>query len=299
MKVIKKEPSEPKKPKTGSKLGSAIKTGIAGLAVATGFTGVLAGLTTYASPEKFTTTDDIAQQFSIVETAGGTYYGSLVKSLFTGEGEFKYLDGATYTGEFQDSMRAGEGTYTWPNGDTFTGTWNDDQMYDGTYQFADGSSFTGILLESEFTDGTFDLGSSCEQKGFSSFKATIEAGEIVSVEFALPDGTKYKGELTGKADITYPSGAEYSGQVRSGERSGEGRFVWKSLGAIEAYYNGNWVLGQMSGPGEYHFGSGTYPYLEGTFVDGRPDGKATYYKESGNTFETTWSNGKCTKVKET
>ena len=79
-----------------SKVGGAVKIGLAGLALAAGFTGVLGGLTNYTSPDKFAATDTISQEFAIVETVGGTYYGGLVDSIYAGRGEFKYLDGASY-----------------------------------------------------------------------------------------------------------------------------------------------------------------------------------------------------------
>lgn len=299
LKIAEQSGSGAKAVKKRSKMKSVIKSGLTGVALATGFTGILAGLSNYASPDRFAARDDIAQQFAIVETDGGTYYGSIVESIYTGQGEFNYLDGGTYVGMFSESKREGEGTYTWPNGDMATGLWSDDQIVEGTYQFADGAMFSGCFSSASFDEGIFDLGTSCEAKGFTSFKATIVDGKLDSIDFSLPDGTRYKGELTGEAEITYPSGNKYSGHVASGYRSGAGTFKWIEGAATAAYYEGSWSRDQMSGRGEYHFGASLYPYISGNFVDGRPDGTATYYKEAGNTFETTWSNGTCTSVKET
>ena len=49
----------------------------------------------------------------------------------------------------------------------------------------------------------------------------------------------------------------------------------------------------MDGQGTYNYNNGDYPYVEGTFEKGLLEGKATYYKEKGKSFKTTWKNGVC------
>lgn len=296
----KKEKTSTPLPKKENKVWAGTKTVLVAAASIVCFSAALSGISNYASPDEFTTAEDIEQQFTVVETEGGTYFGSLREAAYAGMGEFQYFDGGVYEGEFTESKREGTGTFTWPNGDSFTGTWHDDKMDEGVYTFSSGAVFEGNFTESGFGDGDYDLGSCCDSKGFTSYKAEVSDGEISSVEFTLPSGTVYKGELTGTADIKYPSGNQYSGDVVSGVRSGYGKFTWKDKnGQITAYYEGTWKNDVMQGSGAYHFSSSIYPYISGNFVNGHPDGTAVYYKEADNTFSTTWSNGRCSKVKET
>lgn len=271
---------------------------LAGFGLFLCFSLILALIMRFASPDQYVTAADIKQEFNIVESEGGVYSGSMVESIYSGQGKFQHLGGGSYTGSFTDSQRSGEGTFTWPNGDSYSGTWSQDQMVEGVYQFADGMSYTGTFSESHFNNGTFSLGASCEAKGYIEFQAELTDGIVADLDFMRNDGLDYDGAVAGTALIKYVTGNQYSGKVSAGIRYGQGEFKWMNEGNIVASYIGDWKDGVMSGVGKYYFSADAYPYIEGTFVNGRPDGSATYHKASGNTFTTTWSDGKCTKVTE-
>lgn len=282
----------------GGKIGRVIKTvaGTIGVLMVT-FVILLFAIARTA-PGRYTESGDVVQSFAVVETESGTYWGPLKNLLFTGKGEFQYLSGGTYQGEFVNSQRSGEGTFTWENGDSYTGAWEADAMTNGTYTFADGSFYTGDFRNGVASDGVFTLGDTAAEHGYQSFCETFVSGKLANLKFQLEDGTTYDGELTGKATITYASGNTYFGDVQLGARNGEGTFTWFAGKEITAYYVGHWADGQMSGTGIYHYSGTEYPYIQGTFVDNRPDGIATYYKEAGNTFSTSWSGGICSSVTE-
>lgn len=258
----------------------------------------------FAAPDRYAAVGTIRQTDAYVESSGGTYFGELIGTTYAGAGSFQYLSGGTYSGSFENSKRSGEGTFTWENGDSYSGTWEDDAMKEGTYTFADGKSFTGTFSGGKMEDGTFTIGS--EPLGIpdtnddiAMFVATISGGAISKVDLQTTAGYSYTGDLTGDAEIKYPSGNTYSGKVVNFERDGQGTFTWKADGSTVASYEGSWSRGIMSGKGTYHYTNENYPYLEGTFSEGKPTGTLVYYKASGNTFDTTWENGKCTGVKET
>ncbi len=239
------------------------------------------------------------QDFAVVESEGGIYSGPIEKMVYSGNGEFQHLDGGIYTGSFADSKRNGNGVFKWENGDSFSGTWSNDQMQKGTYQFSDGRRYEGTFSNNTFAAGTFSLDqSSAAANGYLTFQASLENGTVAKLNFKSNSGTVYQGDVSGKADITYPTGNTYSGDVANGVRQGTGSFYWRSNGELVPHYTGSWENNVMNGSGTYYFGNTEYPYIQGTFVNGKPDGQATYYKEADNTFITTWSNGKCIQVVE-
>jgi len=254
--------------------------------------------------------DSISGAWSDDQVISGTYLyadGRSFNGTFTEDGRFDagtftgeivYIDGSKYTGEIVKSKRGGQGTYSWPNGDSFSGNWENDSMGEGTYSFADGRSYSGTFKNNKFYSGTFSLGELAEANGYSSFKAVFSNGKITGYDLVSASGVSYKGDVTGKADITYSTGNTYSGDVVDGVRNGTGTFKWIKNATTTAYYEGSWKDGIMNGKGNYYYSSASYPYITGNFVDGKPDGTATYYKEAGNTFTTTWANGYCSKVTE-
>lgn len=281
-----------------NKASAVIKLCLSGLGCIIAFSVILSLVITYTSPSKYVTSADIEQQMTIVESEGGEYIGRVIESVYEGEGQFQYIDGGIYSGDFTDSERSGTGIFEWPNGDIFSGSWLEDQMVEGTYMFSTGASYAGTFTDNQFNTGTYDLGEGASGKGYKSFVVKIVDGEINSVDFQTTGGLDYDGKINGQATIVYPSGNQYSGNVKNGVRSGEGKFKWVSNGTVVASYDGNWKDGVMSGTGSYYYSSNSYPYITGKFVNGKPDGTATYYKGAGNTFSTTWSNGSCTSVKE-
>lgn len=242
----------------------------------------------------------VTRSYVIQDSQGGTYFGPMEALAYVGTGEFSYKgSGGDYKGEFRDSKRDGKGTFTWSNGDAFEGDWSSDEMVSGTYFFSDGRKYTGTFDKGKPGNGTFIVPEGYGGSGIKSLEATIEGGNIKSVNMVVNDGSQYNGMLTGHADIVYPSGSTYSGMMKNGLRNGDGEYRWVENGAVQAYYEGYWMDDKMSGKGTYHYTSEAYPSIQGDFINGKPSGKATYYKEADNTFETVWKNGSCISVTET
>ena len=267
-----------------------------------------------------------------VENFRGTYNGTLLNGLFTGAGDFAFLGGETYSGEWNNSFmegngtvvfpgigvysgemveskRTGMGTFTWDSGAKYIGNWENDAMSgSGTYYFENGCVFDGIFDKNKPIQGTltYEAEENMELINTDIQKLTyVFSAESNTITFSTKGGLVYSGDVSGlhsngNASITYPSGNTYEGAVCEGKRNGSGKYVWKDKdGKMTSYYDGVWKDDHMNGQGKYHYSSNEYPYLQGLFVEDKPDGILTYYKAAGNTFETTWSNGSCTKVKET
>ena len=267
-----------------------------------------------------------------IENEYGTYNGALIGDLFSGKGDFDFLSGETYSGDWQDSFmsgdgtvsfpgignysgkmsgskRNGQGTFVWLSGDKYVGNWTNDVMSGkGTYTFANGGVFDGTFENNKPVSGTYTREITLTEKALATDVSYIKydfSESAKHIEFHTKGGLVYDGDITalfntGSASITYPSGNTYNGGLSAGQRQGKGKYTWKnSSGNTIAYYDGNWERNSMNGQGEYHYSSSAYPYLSGSFSNGVPSGTLTYYKEAGNTFETTWTNGVCTGVKET
>ncbi len=266
-----------------------------------------------------------------IENEFGTYNGALIGDLFSGKGDFMFLSGEIYTGDWQDSSmsgdgvisfpnigsytgemngskRNGKGTFVWLSGEMYEGNWDTDVMSGkGIYTFSNGATFDGTFENNKPVSGTYiyeiALSGDALNTDVSYLKYTF-TDSTKHLEFRTKGGLKYDGDIsalvsTGKATITYPSGNVYVGELSAGQRQGNGKYTWKdSSGATTAYYDGSWKLDKMNGKGEYHYSSSTYPYLSGSFSEDVPSGTLTYYKEAGNTFETIWTDGNCTGIKE-
>lgn len=255
--------------------------------------GILIGST---NPSKYTA-KEISEVYTVVESSGGTYYGGVHDLTYVGKGTFQFLDGATYVGDFDKSKRNGNGTYTGTNGDKFTGSWIDDQMFQGTYTFADGRVYDGTFQEGYLIDGMIHMNQAAGKYNFNFYDAKVENGQITTVSCQTKDGFHYNGKLNGYAEVTYPSGNKYHGEMSDGKRNGSGTFEWISGGAEIASYTGAWKYDVESGNGEYHYTAASFPYISGNFVNGKPDGTVKYYESDSKTFTTTWKNGVCTESK--
>ena len=287
---------------------------------------------TLANPAmRLPSTQDIAWN-GHVENAQGTYNGTIINELFSGHGIFNFLSGEVYTGEWSNSFmsgngtiifpqvgtytgamleskRAGMGTFTWNSGAKYIGNWENDAMSgSGSYYFENGCVFEGIFASNKPIEGTllYKAPENAELADMDIQELTYKfsnAGNIIT--FRTKGDLIYSGDLSGldakgNAEITYPSGNTYEGSVSKGKRDGIGKYFWKDeKGNVLSYYDGAWTDDHMNGQGKYFYTCGQYPYLQGSFVNDCPEGNLTYYRAAGNTFETTWSDGVCTTVKET
>lgn len=276
---------------------------------------------------RFSEENNLVPWHGQVDNEYGTYDGELIGDIFSGQGNFRFLSGETYAGEWtnaqmtgsgklefpeigvysgsmSDSKRNGYGVFSWDSGEIYEGEWQNDAMYgSGKYTFANGMEFEGVMENNKPISGKLSYKSDSEEI-ITDFVYTFSDTEK-KIVFNTKDGLKYDGDISGltadgSAEITYPSGNTYSGQVTKGKRNGTGKFVWnKKNGKVKSYYEGDWKINKMNGSGKYHYSSSEYPYLSGKFDNGVPKGTLTYYKAAGNTFETKWENGECKSVKET
>lgn len=267
-----------------------------------------------------------------IENAFGTYDGELFGDLFSGSGHFRFLSGefyagswhdgemegngtvvfpeiGEYNGEMSDSQRNGQGTFQWYTGERYTGEWKQDEMSGhGSYTFSNSCTVKGEFSHNRLISGTLSVQTTSNQEKedtqILSMTYSFSAGET-RLSFVTKGGVTYEGELSGmigsgKAEICYPSGNTYVGQLEKGKRNGQGRYTWKDKsGAVLASYDGEWKGDHMEGEGRYWFSGRDYPYMSGRFSQDVPSGTLVYYKEAGNTFETKWENGVCISIKET
>ena len=246
----------------------------------------------YTSPDQYNV-DNIDEFYTVEESENGAYYGKIINRYYTGTGLFIHISNEHYAGEFFESKRHGNGEFYFSNGDIFKGTWKNDNMDSGTYTFSDGSVFIGSFNDNKFYKGVFKLNIDDNTSDYISYIADIDDGNVSAINMVQKNNTKYNGRINGYAEITYPSGNKYIGNVSNCIRDGKGIFKWIYNGEVIASYSGNWVNGIMDGLGEYYYTSDKYPYINGTFNKGKLNGKATYYKSENKSFKTSWNNGIC------
>lgn len=255
-----------------------------------------------------------------VETIDGTYLGELYGDSFNGTGQFDFLSGEIYTGSWKDSAmsgsgkmtfkgigtydgtyidskRVGKGTFVWENGDKYDGEWADDKINgDGTYTFANGNYVKGSFEKNKVSNGTYHISTEnyiCD--------IPISDGVLAStIKISFASGESYEGGVSngminGNGAIKYRDGATYNGEFKDNRKAGIGTYTWAS----GECYEGAWENDTMVGKGVYYYKSkGQAPKIEGTFLNGKPDGECKYYETSSITYNTTWKNGKCIKVAE-
>ena len=267
-----------------------------------------------------------------IENEYGTYNGTILNDLFSGQGDFAFITGETYTGQWSESFMSGDGTvvfpevgeytgtlegskrngtgtFTWYDGDEYKGNWVDDAMSgEGVYTFSNGCVLTGTFENNKPISGTISYQANAAKE--MSDTEIVRFSYVFSnkerqITFVTKGGLQYDGDVsgldsTGNATIVYPSGNTYKGSLSAGKRNGTGTYTWKnSAGKTISYYEGNWKDDHMNGTGQYHYSETVYPYLGGKFENDVPTGTLTYYKAENNTFQTTWNNGSCTKIEET
>ena len=76
--------------------------------------------------------------------AGGSFLGSFIDDVPSGNGQRTYSSGNFYEGEFSKGKKNGFGIMRFKNGDVYEGNWNNDDMHgEGTYFWSTGDWFVG------------------------------------------------------------------------------------------------------------------------------------------------------------
>lgn len=243
MKGINQKQGQAVEPDMAEKKKPFIRTVLKGAGLLFLFLFITGMIGNFSTPARFTSSSSVYEGFDKVELEEGVYLGDVVGSLFTGNGQFRFLDGTTYSGEWQNSkingegsciypgtgtyvgtyaegVRSGTGTFTWENGDSYTGQWLEDEMSEGTYTFADGSAYIGTFSEGKVLEGTFLYAVPQEEQEIQELKVTFSEGKATSVIYKRSNGFSYNGSLLdqGSADIIYENGDTYSGSVNNGLR---------------------------------------------------------------------------------
>ena len=231
---------------------------------------------------------------------GSTYTGTFDNNTFNDgdfEGKIKLGQFGTFEGQVEDGYLTGDVSYQFNNGDSFKGEVSGERV-EGVYTYQNGSEYNGTLVDGYFYNGKYSLNVGVLDTDLESLTVLYVNGKINNIQFKTDFGLVFDGAIKGIAHITYPSGNTYKGNTYRGSKEGHGTFTWINGYGIEASYTGEWDNDTMNGRGTYYYSSESYPCLKGRFVNGRPEGRATYYKEQGNTFTTTWIDGICTDVVE-
>lgn len=207
-----------------------------------------------------------------------------------------YFGVGTYSGNFSDGERSGEGTFVWDTGEYYTGQWYGDGISGkGTLVFADGTTYSGTFRRGTLYTGTMEI---VQQNG-NVLTRKIQEGTIQrKATLVCKNGTIVEGQMDskgfyGQTTIKYSNGDAYVGALSEGLKSGEGTYTW----ANGAHYVGYWKKDMMNGTGTYYFTKNQKNnYIRGQFTNNNPSSTITYVSTQGIYYDTTWKNGKCTKI---
>ncbi len=256
--------------------------------------------------------------------SGDRYEGDVVDNQRTGKGTYTWASGDRYEGDFVDNQRTGKGLYIWKNGDILSGAFVDGLFCGtGVKTFVNGDVYKG-----EFNDKvmhgqgvmTYENGFSCQgtwaddkQVGACVYRnskgavldrlPTIE--EIKEGKRYLENGNYYEGRWSDgvfSEKTHYELDGYYIGQLKSGQKSGEGTFKeyfgdtytgsWKNgvrhgKGVLNTKdgdrYEGDFVKDTRTGIGVYTWANGNR--YEGDFVDNQRTGKGVFTWADGDRYE--------------
>ena len=277
----------------------------------------------FASPGNTVEVEHITDSILVrqIETTSGTYLGEAFSSVFQGFGEFEFLTGekyvgswdnskmtgdgtlefpgiGRYNGSFLNNMRSGSGVFIWDDGDIYDGEWANDAMNGvGTYTFRDGSVITGSFKMNALANGRYVFEQD-EADGNDDailyWSIGISDNMLTDpLEFRTSSGLIFVGDCPKpdtiiQAQVTYPDGSVYVGNLINGIRTGEGVYTW----AVGDKYDGDWENDAMSGVGAYTFSSGNL-YV-GTLADGVRSGAGVFTWYSNDlivaSYNGEWSN---------
>ena len=94
-------------------------------------------------------------------------------------------------------------------------------------------------------------------------------------------------ERHGYGENHFPNGDIYKGHYETGVRQGEGKYYWKTPGAV---YQGNYANHKKEGHGLMRYPDGSV--YEGDFHEGKRHGVGKYTYPNGDTYEGDWHQGK-------
>ncbi len=171
-----------------------------------------------------------------------------------------YHDGGRFEGSFVNGLRDGIGAYFYRSGNQYIGEWEQGMRSGiGVYNYLDGNRFCGEwkkdIREGRGTGWFSDNGKTC-------FTRYLVLGVYT--------GDYKSGKRSGHGIYTYPSGNQYTGYWLNGKRHGQGVYIYKD----GEKYEGEWEKDLRSGYGEVSTTDGTH--YKGIWKSGMKNGRGLY-----------------------
>ena len=139
MKGINQKQGQAVEPDMAEKKKPFIRTVLKGAGLLFLFLFITGMIGNFSTPARFTSSSSVYEGFDKVELEEGVYLGDVVGSLFTGNGQFRFLDGTTYSGEWQNSKINGEGSCIYPGTGCRRGSQRNRDIYLGKWRFLYGT----------------------------------------------------------------------------------------------------------------------------------------------------------------
>ncbi|MDC0877830.1 hypothetical protein OAP73_06035 [Methylophilaceae bacterium] len=247
--------------------------------------------------------DDQTKGLGIVSCSDGRKLQGLFNNgSLEGEGEAIYANGSRYQGNFKNGIRYGQGTYTVFKGDVISGFWdggyvigqgkiiyNNGDVYEGdlyeakrhgwgTYTYADKTSITGLWENGKYIDEEPTVKQEDSKTGYDKEEEIRIAKAKEKMQQEHEARQENKGNRSGYVTPCTSVAGSCYGEVKFDDGSS---------------YIGNWLNGKMEGKGTFYFTNGDR--AEGTFINGALNGPGIYYYANdpnrGDRAEGTFING--------
>ncbi len=176
------------------------------------------------------------------------YDGDWCEGRKHGQGQFVVAGLYTYHGDFVDGEMTGTGTKTWLSGASYKGQFREGEMHGrGSYTGADGSRYDGEF-RSNLREGQGVLHLPSGERFTGTWSNNKLNGHAV---YAGKDGEAYDGQWRegsyhGLGEQRLANGDKYVGNFVEGKRSGRGRLLVVSSGAV---LDCEWVDDKPTGTG--------------------------------------------------
>ena len=217
--------------------------------------------------------------FSIVTQ---THAAETDKEWLTDASGCKFLappraEGFTWDGKCVDGFVSGQGTLTVKDV-VFQGEFERGVLVSGEVRFRGSGSYKGALKDNQPAGrGAMRLPDGTVIEGTFERRTVVGAADV-----AWPNGTRYSGEVIdlaimhGKGKLIYANGATYEGTFAHGEYHGKGKATWPD----GSHYTGDYAFGREQGYGVLVGANGSI--YEGEWVLGRKQGKGTLQNADGS-----------------
>jgi len=201
---------------------------------------------------------------------GAIFSGRLEKGEPNGFGRMEYHDQSLYIGFFTKGEKNLIGIFIDPNKRT---------KYFGEFKR---NNIDGIGFELK------ELENNTRTVYYGNFENNLKKGKGIKVfsNFEIYAGSMDNNTMNGHGKIYYKNQGMYIGDFVNGVKQGQGTFHYEN----ENYYVGKWENNTMNGFGKF-VNKNENDVYEGSFKDGKFDGKIIHTKSDGRTYIEYWING--------